>query len=93
MGEHAHGHYLRYKAGCHCAACIEAWREWMRDYNHRTGRARPREVYIADIRAANDTHGREKRYNRGCRCADCTAAMTAARRARRQRAAAVKGAA
>lgn len=74
--------------GCRCKRCRKAWREWCRDYRHRTGRAQPRAAYLADVaaKALNQPHGTESKYvNQGCRCDECTKAATDARYARRTR--------
>lgn len=57
--------------GCRCDACREAWREYMRQYTHRTGRHRPVEVVRAERRAAVQ-HGTQTKYAKhGCRCDEC----------------------
>lgn len=60
----------------------------MMEYNHRTGRHRPRDQYLADLRGPNGenlVHGNETGYNRGCRCELCKEAGAQARRERRKR--------
>jgi hypothetical protein len=79
-----HGKASSYKNGCRCDACREANRDWQRAYMHRTGRSRPRAVYIAERRANPPPHGTESRYtDRRCRCDECKRASATARRERR----------
>lgn len=72
--------------GCRCEACTNAIREYNvprnRAWRHRTGRFKPRAVYLAEIEAA---HGTESRYKR-CHCDECRAGSAAARRERRRKA-------
>ena len=82
-----HGTASRYvNHACRCDECRAAWREYHREWSHKSGRTRPREEYTAERRAraeARDNHGTETRYKFGCRCADCLAANAAARARRR----------
>jgi hypothetical protein len=73
--------------GCRCNACRRAWNAWMTDYNHRSGRARPRAEYLAEVvkRDEDVPHGTFARYRRGCRCDECRAHDTAAKRDWRRR--------
>lgn len=71
-----HGTYNGYSnLRCRCKACCAANTEQHRDWLHRSGRHRPRAVYLAERRerAANN-HGLSG-YRRGCRCAVCREAM------------------
>jgi hypothetical protein len=72
---------------CRCDACRNAWREWMSDYNHRTGRHRPQTIYLAEVtkRPEDVPHGTNSRYRRGCRCDECRARQTALKRDWRRR--------
>jgi hypothetical protein len=65
---------------CRCDRCREAQRIYINDYNHRTGRHRPRVQYLAEDFPIQ--HGTETGYNR-CRCDECKAAAAAARQRRR----------
>jgi hypothetical protein len=65
---------------CRCPECREAWRVYMNESNHRLGRHRPRDEYLA----AAIKHGRQ-RYKKGCRCEVCRAASAAQKRRQRAR--------
>lgn len=87
-----HGTYTGYNNHhCRCEACRAAahrryvetnGRERNKEWRHRTGRNRPREVYVAEIAAQ---HGTESKYSRGCRCDECRVAANTARNERRRR--------
>jgi hypothetical protein len=73
---------------CRCAACRRSWAEYITAYSHRTGRCRPRAVYVAEsVKPDEDVpHGTPARYKRGCRCAACRAHQAALKRDWRRRA-------
>lgn len=64
---------------CRCDACRTAAVAWNRAYRHRTGRARPRDVYLADLRSYEPSHGTTTMYARGCRCDACREASRQAK--------------
>lgn len=80
-----HGTENGYKNyGCRCDRCRTATTEATRERRHRLGHHRPRDVYLADLRAAlPPPHGTESRYvHHRCRCQECRNAANAARTAR-----------
>lgn len=80
-----HGSPWRYKNhGCRCRECTSAWSSYHVAYLHRTGRTKPRDIYLAELRA-NPVHGTEGGYIRGCRCEPCRVAAREARKERRHR--------
>ena len=85
-----HGTVSRYSNNaCRCDECRKAWSDHIREYNHRTGRRKPREQYLAELRAAIvvPEHGTAVRYNKphSCRCDECRAASSAQKREWRKR--------
>jgi hypothetical protein len=41
--------------GCRCYECRSAWREYVREKNHRLGRHRPWSEYLADVTTVRDS--------------------------------------
>ena len=72
---------------CRCEACTKANRDKSREYNHRTGRTRPWDEYVAGLPPR--THGIRATYVDGCRCPACTQAERDYKRDLRARARAV----
>lgn len=64
---------------CRCDDCRGAARDWNRAYSHRTGRRRPRAVYLATLRNRVTEHGTITRYAHGCRCDECKRASREAK--------------
>lgn len=65
---HGHGTRACYRRGCRLPECVQANTDWLRDYNRRTKRRRPREEYEAD-RHIHPSLNCYKRH--GCRCPGC----------------------
>jgi hypothetical protein len=57
-----HGSRYLYAAGCRCAACVEAARDYATRRRRRLG---------AKARKRADTHGTRSMYQGGCRCEAC----------------------
>lgn len=84
IGNAEHGTYNMYaNHKCRCDPCRKAASAYVLAANHRTGRCRPREQYLAELAAQPKVHGTEGGYNRGCRCASCKDASVEARKRRR----------
>lgn len=73
--------------GCRCALCKRAFADYMLAYTHRTGRRKPMQQHLAEIRERAEArpHGTTSKYHGGCRCDKCRAASAAAKRSYRQR--------
>jgi hypothetical protein len=82
MRHASHGDRSRYTAGCRCARCTEAQRNYQREF------ARKKRAH--GLAPGDERHGTMSGYdNHGCRCSICRAAAITTRQQRRAEAQAV----
>jgi hypothetical protein len=78
----SHATAARYRRGCRCDGCTEAWRQRVASYRANRARVHP----VAPARQRAVTHGSTGSYHAGCRCAPCREAYnTYMREYRRER--------